>query len=124
MSHTEKESELLFTYGTLQSEVVQLSIFERKLNGTEDAIVGYRLALIKIDDEDFIAASGTADHRNLAFTGNPSDFVVGTVFEVTHAELEQADVYEPAGYKRVLVQSREGLNVWVYLQAKEVEPNL
>ena len=116
MSPTEKESELLFAYGTLQTEAVQLSTFGRRLEGTADALVGYRLEIIRIDDEDFVAASGTADHRNLEFTSHPSDSVAGTVFKVTHAELEQSDAYEPAGYKRVLVQSRSGLNVWVYLR--------
>jgi len=117
MSVKEKESQLLFAYGTLQTEAVQLSTFGRRLEGTEDALVGYRLEIIRIDDEDFAAASGTADHHNLAYTGNPSDSIAGTVFEVTPAELEQSDAYEPVGYKRVLVQSRSGLNVWVYLQA-------
>jgi len=88
MSPMEKEFELLFAYGTLQSEVVQLSTFGRRLDGIEDALVGYRLRIIRIDDEDFVAASGTADHRNLEFTG----------------------------YKRLLVQSRSGLNAWVYLK--------
>jgi len=109
--------ELLFAYGTLQTEAVQLSTFGRRLDGTEDALVGYRLKIITIADQDFVATSGTADHRNLEFTGDPSDSVEGTVFKVTQAELEQADAYEPTGYKRVLVQARSGLNVWVYFQS-------
>jgi gamma-glutamyl AIG2-like cyclotransferase len=116
MSPTEKEAELLFAYGTLQAAAVQLSTFGRTLNGTEDALVGYRLEMITIADEDFVTASGTANHRNLEFTGNPADSVAGTVFKLTRAELEQSDAYEPAGYKRELIQSRSGLNVWVYLQ--------
>lgn len=106
----------LFAYGTLQTEAVQLSIFGRRLHGTKDALVGYRLKTVTIDDHDFVSLSGAADHRNLEFTGDPSDSVEGTVFKVTEAELELSDAYEPAGYKRVLVQSRSGVNVWVYLQ--------
>ena len=113
----EKESELLFAYGTLQTEAVQLSTFGRRLDGIEDALVGYRLRIIRIDNEDFVAASGTPDHRNLEFTGDPTDCVEGIVFQVAQSELEQADAYEPLGYKRSLVQSRSGLNVWVYLQS-------
>ena len=109
-------TENLFAYGTLQSEAVQLSIFGRRLNGTEDALVGYRLKIIRIEDEDFVTASGTADHRNLEFTGDPKDAVAETVFKVSQSELEQTDAYEPDGYKRVLVQSRSGLKAWVYLQ--------
>ena len=109
-------SELLFAYGTLQTQPVQLSTFGRTLDGTPDALEGYRLKMIRIDDEDFVAASGTADHRNLEFTGDSADAVEGTVFKVTQSELEQSDAYEPAGYKRVLVQLRSGLKAWVYLQ--------
>ena len=117
MNRTDSHSQLLFAYGTLQTESVQISTFHRTLDGTEDALVGYRLKLIRIDDEDFVATSGTADHRNLEFTGNPSNFVAGTVFKVTHSELEQSDAYEPDGYKRVLVQLRSGLKAWVYLKS-------
>ena len=107
-------NENLFTYGTLQLEEVQLDTFGRKLEGRPDVLIGYRLVKITIEDEDFVAKSGTAEHRNLQFTGNASDFVEGTVFGVTKEELEQADAYEPEGYKRVLVQSNSGLKVWVY----------
>src|SRR5689334_15325734 len=115
MATNEKDEQLLFSYGTLRQSSVQLATFKRKLNGTSDALVGYRLKIIRIDDHDFIISSGTADHRNLEFTGNADDVVEGTVFTVTHAELEQADSYEPAGYARQLVQLRSGLNAWVYL---------
>ena len=40
--------ELLFTYGTLQLEEVQLQTFGRKLEGKPDALVGYRLVMTKI----------------------------------------------------------------------------
>jgi gamma-glutamylcyclotransferase (GGCT)/AIG2-like uncharacterized protein YtfP len=110
------ESEVLFAYGTLQTEPVQLSTFGRTLIGTPDALEGYRLKMIRIDDADFVATSGTAVHRNLEFTGDATDAVEGTAFKVTQSELEQSDAYEPAGYKRVLVQLRSGLNAWVYLQ--------
>jgi hypothetical protein len=113
----ERQSELLFAYGTLQSKPIQLSTFGRRLDGTEDALIGYRLRIVRIEDQDFVAASGTADHRNLEFTGDPADSVEGTVFRVTPSELEQADAYEPDGYKRVLVQARSRLEVWVYLKS-------
>ena len=111
-----KDTELLFAYGTLQTEAVQMSLFRRRLNGAADALPQYRLRIVRIDDQDFVAASGTADHRDLEFTGDPADLVEGTVFTVTRSEIEQADAYEPAGYKRVLVQLRSGRNAWVYLQ--------
>lgn len=108
-------AEKLFTYGTLQTEEVQLATFGRLLEGHADVLPGYALKSIEILDEDFVARSGTKIHRNLRFTGDPSDFVEGTVYTVTQQELEQADAYEPDGYKRVLVQLRSGANAWVYL---------
>lgn len=111
----EEKSENLFAYGTLQTEAVQLSVFGRRLDGKEDVLAGYRLTIVRIEDEDFVALSGSADHRSLQFTGNPSDFVEGGAFAVTRSELLQADAYEPAGYTRTLVQLRSGLKAWVYL---------
>lgn len=115
MSSTEPETENLFTYGTLQWEEVQLDTFGRKLEGRPDVLPGYRLVTIRIEDADFVAKSGSADHRNLKFTGNATDFVEGIVFSVTREELEKSDSYEPEGYERVLVQLQSGTRAWIYL---------
>ena len=106
----------LFSYGTLQQEAVQVDTFGRKLTGTADRLVGYRLRMIRVEDEDFVAKSGSADHRNLQFTGDASDYVDGTVFALTSTELEQADAYEPDGYERQLVQLNSGTRAWIYLK--------
>ena len=116
----EEQTENLFAYGTLQTEAVQLSLFGRSLDGKQDALCGYRLRIIRIRDEEFVAASGTADHRNLEFTGDPSDLVEGTAFALTKSELEKADAYEPDHYTRTLAQLRSGLKAWVYLDSRSV----
>ena len=108
------DTERLFSYGTLQTESVQLSTFGRRLSGNRDALVGYRLRMIKIEDQDFVTTSGAEYHRNLEFTGSTSDFVEGTVFSVSQQELEQADAYEPDGYKRILVKLQSGTEAWMY----------
>jgi len=110
-----EQSEQLFSYGTLQTESVQLSTFGRRLDGTPDALVGYRLRMIKIEDQDFVVTSGAEYHRNLELTGSASDFVEGTVFSVTQQELEQADAYEPDGYERTEIKLRSGTKAWIYL---------
>lgn len=115
MNPEEKEKENLFSYGTLQTETVQLATFGRKLEGKPDGLAGYCLAMIQIADQDFVASSGAAQHRNVQFTGSASDFVEGTVFTVTKKELEHADAYEPVEYQRQLVQLKSGLKAWVYL---------
>ncbi|HET8671415.1 MAG TPA: gamma-glutamylcyclotransferase family protein [Candidatus Saccharimonadales bacterium] len=108
-------TEKLFTYGTLQTEEVQLETFGRLLEGHADALPQYTLKTIEIQDQEFVAKSGTAIHRNLEFTGAASDYVEGTVYSVTQQELEQADAYEPEGYKRLMVELKSGAKAWVYV---------
>jgi len=116
MSLEEKETENLFSYGTLQKEAVQLATFRRRLEGNPDILIGYSLTMIPIQDQNVVAKIGATHHRNIQFTGIASDLVEGTVFTVTRKELEQADAYEvPADYIRVLVQLRSGVNAWVYV---------
>ena len=114
MSTTE-ELEHLFSYGTLQSEPVQLATFGRKLMGEPDTLPGFRQTRLEIQDTSLFV-SGTKYHLNVEFTGRDTDFVVGTMFKVTRKELEQADIYEiAADYKRVGVQLKSGTRAWVYL---------
>lgn len=110
-------TEYLFSYGTLQTAAVQLATFGRRLEGKPDVLVGYSLAMIQIQDQDFAAASG-AHQRIIQFTGSESDLVEGTVFPVTRKDLERADTYEPAEYQRVLVRLKSGLNAWVYVNTR------
>jgi len=42
--------ELLFSYGTLQLEAVQMSTFGRRLVGTPDALAGFTVVPFTIDD--------------------------------------------------------------------------
>jgi gamma-glutamylcyclotransferase (GGCT)/AIG2-like uncharacterized protein YtfP len=119
MSLEEKEAERLFSYGTLQAAAVQLAAFGRRLEGRPDVLDGYRLTMILIEDEEFVAASGAAHHRNIQFTGVASDRVEGTVFALSREELEQADAYEPAGYRRVLARLRSGVEAWVYVNKRQ-----
>ena len=115
MDRDEQHTESLFSYGTLQSEVVQLETFGRTLNGRPDALVGYTVVMIEIEDQDFVATSGTAHHRNLRFTDLSTDIVEGTVLSLTSKELQLSDSYEPSCYERIQVQLRSGLTAWVYI---------
>jgi hypothetical protein len=109
---------LLFSYGTLQQEDVQLATFGRRLEGRADTLVGYRRSMMKIEDEDVIAKSGMGRHPIVAFTGRNEDRVAGTVFAVSEGELASADEYEVDAYKRVLAPLASGLNAWVYVDAR------
>jgi len=110
----EEQPESLFSYGTLQTETVQLATFGRRLDGQPDALPGYSLVMIEIEDQDFVATSGSAHHRNLHFTGSTSDIVEGTRLSLTESELDLADSYEPSNYERIQVRLRSGASAWVY----------
>jgi gamma-glutamylcyclotransferase (GGCT)/AIG2-like uncharacterized protein YtfP len=104
----------LFSYGTLQDEQVQLATFGRKLNGEADSLSGYRLSKIPVKDQPEI--SGDQYYLNAQHTGQETDTVVGTKFEVTQQELEDADVYEAtANYERITVKLDSGAIAWVYV---------
>ena len=120
MSGEEPYTESLFSYGTLRQEDVQLATFGRRLAGQPDALVGYALKIIQIQDRSFAAKNG-AHQRTLQFTGSASDVVEGAALALTRQELDQADEYEPDDYERVRVQLRSGLDAWVYLQPDEIQ---
>jgi gamma-glutamylcyclotransferase (GGCT)/AIG2-like uncharacterized protein YtfP len=109
---------LLFSYGTLQHEDIQLSTFGRRLQGQPDELVGFELGVLRVEDPEFVAASGKADHAIVRFNGRSESCVRGVVFELSDAELEAADRYEPAGYKRILVKLASGKEAWLYADAR------
>jgi len=109
---------LLFSYGTLQQEAVQLSTFGRSLQGQPDELVGFEHSLLRIEDPQFVATSGKAHHAIVRFNGRSDSRVKGTVFEVTDRELADADQYEPAGYKRITARLASGKQAWVYADAR------
>jgi gamma-glutamylcyclotransferase (GGCT)/AIG2-like uncharacterized protein YtfP len=112
----------LFSYGTLQQEDVQLLTFGRRLMGVADALVGYRQAMVAIQDPEVVRTSGKTHHPIVAFTGKSEDRVSGAVFEISDAELAQADAYEVAAYVRVKAPLASGLEAWVYVDARGKSP--
>jgi len=111
------DTELLFSYGTLQDKAVQLTNFGRELTGTSDSLPGYSTALIAIRDPGVVAASGKTHHAIAERSGNPADEVSGTVFMVTTDELAAADRYEVSEYTRVQVTLKSGVRAWAYVRA-------
>lgn len=106
---------LLFSYGTLRDETVQLELFGRTLAASEDALVGYRQERIEVADPAFAKLSGSAVHSILLPVDDPAARVAGTALEVTEAELEITDRYEPAEYHRVIASLASGHETWVYV---------
>ncbi len=111
--------ERLFSYGTLQQYAAQQATFGRALAGVPDAMTGYALAPLAIDDPDVIALSGKHVHTMARATGRRSDLIAGTVFTVSYDDLQLADRYEVPAVKRVQVQLQSGVRSWVYVSASD-----
>jgi gamma-glutamylcyclotransferase (GGCT)/AIG2-like uncharacterized protein YtfP len=110
---------LLFSYGSLQQEDVQMSTFGRKLTGQKDLLIGYEPSLVKIVDADVAKRLKKLHHDNVAKTGDDWSNVQGTVFEVTDAELAKSDAFEAQfGYKRVSVPLASEKEAWVYVHSE------
>ena len=114
---------LIFSYGTLQQNDVQLSTFGRLLNGQKDELVGFEQSLVEIEDPEERAATGKTHHANAVFNGDPTSRVPGTAFEISDAELAEADRYEaPARYERISTTLGSGREAWVYVYPGAASP--
>lgn len=109
--------EPLFSYGTLQDEAVQMRLFGRRLTGTPDALVGFRMDWLEERDPAAVTSSGIVRHPVVHATQAPHDRVPGTVLRITRAELARADEYEAGDYRRVQVTLASGRQAWLYVAA-------
>jgi len=110
---------LVFSYGTLQQEDVQLATFGRRLQGQRDELPQFERSLVRIDDAQVVATTGKTHYANVTFNGRSDSRVSGTVFEISDAELAAADLYERlAAYQRVAATLASGKQAWVYVDAR------
>lgn len=114
---TDATAILLFSYGTLRQENVQLATFGRRLEGRPDALVGFALSPMTITDPHVIAASGADTHTIARPSDDPQDRIPGLVFTLTPAEIEAADRYESGPIDRVRVRLESGAEAFVYVAA-------
>ena len=105
----------LFSYGTLQLPAVQREKYGRLLDGVADALPGYRIEPIEIDDPDVIRLSGKSRHPIARRSIDPTDQIEGVVYLLTEAELEATDAYEVDPYVRVTVTLRSGRTAFAYV---------
>ena len=119
MSGEDEAGILLFSYGSLSKPEVQLANFGRLLDGEPDALTGYVISKVTIDNPAAIAASGTAIHDLALPSGNPADLIKGMLFRLTAAEIAAADIYEDIAfskyYSRVAVRLASGVEAFVYV---------
>lgn len=110
-------AEFLFTYGTLQLPDVQLDTFGRVVEGEDDSLAGHRLEWVDVGDERVAQLSGLDEHPILRRTGDARDRVFGRVLTLDPEELDAADEYEVALYRRTSVVLASGRTAWVYVSA-------
>jgi hypothetical protein len=118
MNDVHGATERLFSYGTLQLESVQRSLFGRALEGVPDTLPMYEAGKLAITDPDEVASTGKTHHAIAMYTGRESDSIAGMVLSLTPAELLKADEYEIVEYKRISVDLRSGTRSWVYVDAR------
>jgi len=106
----------LFSYGTLQMREVQLANYGRHLEGSPDALAGYRMEVLPDRDPDAVRISGTKTHMVVRRTGNPADRVFGQLFLLTADELAATDKYEGSDYGRAELALESGRHAFVYVE--------
>ncbi len=113
---------LIFSYGSLQEEPVQLSIYGRVLRGESDELIDCVRTLIEVPKSHKSAATGLTHYATVTFVPGYGNRVPGTVLELTDAELFATDGYErDSEYERVLAVLASGRSVWVYVSALTVD---
>tara|TARA_B110000003_G_scaffold89789_1_gene91851 strand:- start:4895 stop:5233 length:339 start_codon:yes stop_codon:yes gene_type:complete len=108
----------LFSYGTLRYKKVQIETFGRELQGKKDKLIGYKISMIKINDQDVISKSDESEHPIIEYTGNNKDIVKGVLFNINDEELIKADSYEVKEYERIRVILKSKEKGWVYIKSK------
>lgn len=98
-------TEYLFTYGTLQDEIIQAAVYSRRLSGSPDILKGFRISDHKV--------AGT--YPVIIKTDEAADSVRGVVYMVTNKELLKTDAYEGVGYQRLRATLESGKECWVYI---------
>ncbi len=106
---------LLFSYGTLQLEKVQLENYGRLLIGEPDRLRGYKIEKLHISDSTVLAKSQLENHPIALKSEDESDFIEGMLFEITDTELVETDKYEVSQYQRILETLESGKRAWVYV---------
>jgi hypothetical protein len=107
---------LLFSYGTLQKEQVQIETFGRLLKGEKDSLMGYELKMVEITDPEVLRKSEQKFHPIIEFFGNKNNEVEGMLFEVTDEEIANADDYEVDDYKRIETSFKSGKVGFIYVK--------
>ncbi len=103
-----------FSYGTIQQENVQLQLYGRSIPGSKDYLPGFRIIFVENKDPQSLSRGEEQVHKLAVASGNASDHIEGTVFELTDEEINLTDRYQPDGYTRIRVRLQSGKEAWTY----------
>jgi gamma-glutamylcyclotransferase (GGCT)/AIG2-like uncharacterized protein YtfP len=119
---------LVFSYGSLREEAVQISIFGRVVRTEPDELVDCIRTLIEVPTWHKAAAQGLTHYANIEYAPGSGNRVAGVVLELTDGEIAVCDAYEQdADYVRVVAILASGRSAWVYRSSRTiggVEPGL
>ena len=110
----------LFSYGTLRQAAVQQALFGRTLDEAPDALGGFRIDTIAIEEPDIVNLSGKATHLILRRDEAATAPIAGAALAIVAAELAAADVYEGHHYRRIAVTLVSGRCAFVYVASDAV----
>jgi gamma-glutamylcyclotransferase (GGCT)/AIG2-like uncharacterized protein YtfP len=116
MSGNHDPVQLLFSYGTLQDEKIQLELFGRRLIGANDRLRGFRIGQLQLSTGNEANPDNIQSYP-VAIAGDQTDCIEGKTYQLTLEELQRADLYETKAYSRVKVQLESGISAWVYFSA-------
>jgi gamma-glutamylcyclotransferase (GGCT)/AIG2-like uncharacterized protein YtfP len=105
----------LFSYGTLQQPEVQLASYGRLIDAEPDALLGYELQPLLIENPRVVALSGKAVHMIARRTADETARITGALLLLTETELQASDAYEDRSYTRVEVTLESGRTAFVYV---------
>lgn len=95
----------MFSYGSLQDEDIQRTLYQRKLLGFKSTLKGYRLLDNKIESK----------YPIISKTNNSNEAITGIAFEISSEEVLITDHYEGNNYQRVEVKLESGHTAWCYV---------
>lgn len=97
------DSQHVFVYGTLINPEVQRRIIGRLVEGTPDTLENVTKSEIKLGANTYPILVEAQGHN-----------VDGHILTVTPTELARIDKYETDAYRRLRMQTKNGVDVWVY----------
>jgi gamma-glutamylcyclotransferase (GGCT)/AIG2-like uncharacterized protein YtfP len=112
---------LVFSYGSLREEAVQIAIFGRVVRIEPDELIDSVRTLVAVPKSHKAAAAGLTHYANVEDAPGSGSRVPGVVLELTEPQIAVCDAYEKdADYVRVPAILASGRRAWVYRYSRTI----